>query len=200
MVAVDETAERKLSAKVSRPILSCKHGSWDTWNVLMKNYINVHDGWNEIVFENRLKDVAKKRLPSKPRKPSGSGQPAQPANSRWWVLDNPADPDAVPSLYTGKELLAAVGKKALPFDGIFVAKLDDPSGQLDEFTAAEYVDIQEAIAALLALGVHALGQTPPTPTDVTEMSDDDALRLLLAVLALVALLALPLCAPTRANR
>ena len=85
MPAVDETAERKLSAKVSRPILSCKHGSWDTWNVLMKNYINVHDGWNEIVFENRLKDVAKKRLPSKPRKPSGSGQP---------------------SLYTGKELLA----------------------------------------------------------------------------------------------
>ena len=67
MPAVDETAERKLSAKVSRPILSCKHGSWDTWNVLMKNYINVHDGWNEIVFENRLKDVAKKRLPSKPR-------------------------------------------------------------------------------------------------------------------------------------
>ena len=82
---------------------------------MMKNYINVHDGWNEIVFENRLKDVAKKRLPSKPRKPSGSGQPAQPANSRWWVLDNPADPDAVPSLYTGKELLAAVGKKALPW-------------------------------------------------------------------------------------
>ena len=68
MPAVDETAERKLSAKVSRPILSCKHGSWDTWNVLMKNYINVHDGWNEIVFENRLKDVAKKRLPSKPAK------------------------------------------------------------------------------------------------------------------------------------
>ena len=50
MVAVDETAERKLSAKVSRPILSCKHGSWDTWNVLMKNYINVHDGWNETVI------------------------------------------------------------------------------------------------------------------------------------------------------
>ena len=55
MVAVDETAEHKLSAKVSRPILSCKHGSWDTWNVLMKNYINVHDGWNEVVFQNKLK-------------------------------------------------------------------------------------------------------------------------------------------------